>query len=279
MTEPRTPTIDGSDSGGGRPPLLAGLWRVGVISARRTAASPGELAVAGAFYLVVTLVLSRLWESAAVSNGGEVAGYSAAALVWYIATTECAVSAIPVRLAEEIGADVTTRRIELELLRPSSLPLVRIAATVGRILPRLGLMALIGVVFATVAAGPALSIGALLLAAPALLLAMTLNIVLQHAFAAATFWVEDAKSAWFLYQKLVFVAGGMLLPLEVLPAAVAGPARFTPFAATAYVPGRLASGHVEPGWLLVQAGWLVLALVACVVAFEAGLRRIGGRGA
>jgi ABC-2 type transport system permease protein len=59
-----------------------------------------------------------------------------------------------------------------------------------------------------------------LLAVPALVLAVTANLSLQYAVAASAFWLGDARATWFLYQKLVFILGGMLLPLEVMPGAL-----------------------------------------------------------
>jgi ABC-type uncharacterized transport system permease subunit len=47
-----------------------------------------------------------------------------------------------------------------------------------------------------------------------------------------------------------------------------------PFLAMAYVPARLASGHVQPQLLALQAGWLVVLLGAAVAVFGAGQRRL-----
>ncbi len=255
------------------------LWRALTIAARRTAGDPAQLALNAAFYLLVTTVLGQLWKSAAASLGGEVVGYTAVALVWYIAATEMAVNSIPVHTIRDIGDDITSRRIEVELLRPTSVVAVRVATTVGAILPRLALLTAIGIPYAWWLGGAPPRPVTLVFLLPALVLAMVLNVVLHHTFAAFAFWVGESKSAWFLYQKLVFVAGGMLLPLEVLPAPVSTVARFLPVAAVAYVPGRLSAGYLEPWWLAVQAGWLVAAAVATVALFGAGLRRMQREGA
>jgi hypothetical protein len=42
----------------------------------------------------------------------------------------------------------------------------------------------------------------------------------------------------------------------------------------AYAPARLASGHVEPWLLLVQAAWLVALLAGAGGVFWAGERRL-----
>lgn len=253
-------------------------YRAAATSARRIVSSPAALGTVAVFYLMVTVVLSTLWSAAAESRGGSVVGYSAAALVWYIATTEATVNALPFRLIEEIGTDITSGRVETELLRPTPVVLVRLATELGVVLPRLAVCVVAGTGLALLRVGPPPSLGATVLAVPALVLAVAGNLAAHHAFAAAAFWLRDTRSAWFLYQKLIFVLGGMLLPLEVLPRPLEITAKVLPFAAFAYAPGRLASGHVEPWWLLVQAGWLVAMVLAAALVFRAGegrLMRVG----
>lgn len=252
------------------------LVRATTAAWRQAVAEPGALAVVAVFYLMVTGVLSGLWSTAARANGGEIVGYSAVALVWYVATTESAVTSIPVRMIEDIGDAIASRRIELEMLRPASVLAIRVATELGAVLPRLAVSSGLGFAFAWITAGAPLSWPGLALTAPALVLAVLVNIVIQHAFAAGAFWISEAKSAWFLYQKLVFIVGGMLLPLEVLPHRLEVAAKFSPFAAVAYVPGRLASGHVEPLWLVAQLGWLLGAGAVAIGIFLAGERRLVG---
>jgi len=257
---------------------LVGLRRAATTSAESVVAAPAGLVVTGVFYLMVTSILAGLWSAAAAATGGEIVGYSAAALVWYIATSEASVITIPVRLIEDAGDDVGSGRVDVELLRPVSLLWLRVAREAGAVAPRIGVCAVIGVVFASLVAGPAPSGGALALTALALPLAALTNVVAQHAFAGASFWIRDAKGAWFLYQKLVFVLGGMLIPLEVLPGWLETVAKVLPFMAMAYVPARLASGHVEPELIALQAGWLVAISVGAAWVFAAGERRLIGSG-
>lgn len=245
-----------------------------VTSARRALAMRGGLFVSVGFYLIVASVLASLWRTAAGANGGSVAGYTAAAFTWYVFTSEVATVSITQRLIEDVGIAIGDGSVATEMLRPVSLLLVRVAAEVGRTLARLAVCAVAGFALAWVMAGAPPSFAGLLLAAPSLVLAITCNIVSSHAFAGTGFWLRDTKSAWFLYQKFVFLLGGMLIPLEVLPSAVSGVAKALPFWTMAYAPARLASGHVEPYLLVVQAGWLVALWLLAVWVFAAGERRL-----
>ena len=243
-------------------------------AAQRVLAERGGLLVSVAFYLLVTAVLSSLWRLAAHANGGAVAGYTAAAVTWYIATTEACTVSLNIRLISDIGQDIASGAIAVELVRPVSVLGMRVAIELGRVLPRLAICLAAGAALATVVGGAAPRPAALLLVIPSTILAVTTNLVAQHAFAAAAFWLRDAGSTWFLYHKLVFVLGGMLIPLEALPPWLHHLAAALPFAAMAYAPGRLAAGHIEPWLLAEQLAWLAVLGVAATAAFASGQRRL-----
>lgn len=243
-------------------------------AARGVLAQPAGLVMALVFYGAVVAVLSGLWRAAAEGNGGAIAGYSAIALTWYIATSEAATVALNIRMIDDIGADIGSGSVAVELLRPVSVLGVRLVTELGRALPRLAAIAVTGSVLATVVAGPPPDAVGLALAVPSLVLAIGCNLAAQHAFAAAAFWLRSAGSTWFLYQKLVFVLGGMLIPLEVLPDGLLAVCRVLPFQAMSYAPARLASGHVEPWLLAEQAAWLVALVGLALAVFRAGERRL-----
>lgn len=251
------------------------LWVTAATAARRALAERGGLLVGLGFYVAATGMLSTLWRTAASSTAtGEIVGYTGAALAWYIVATEAVTVSLNIRMIEEIGDDIGSGKVVVELLRPASVLAVRVASEIGRALPRMALFAAVGMLLSAVVVGPPPDATGLMLAWPSMALAIACNVVAQHAFAAAAFWVRDARSTWFLYHKFVFVLGGMLLPIEVLPRWLEGAARVLPFMAMAYAPGRLASGHAEPVLLAVQLAWFVVLGAVAVVVFAAGERRL-----
>ncbi len=241
---------------------------------RRALREPGSFFVATGFYVAVVAMVGTLWRVAAASHHGTLAGYTAVGLFWYIAASESATMAISLRLVEEIGDDIVSGAIAVEMLRPVSVVAVRIAAEFGRAVPKLISCILAGTAVSLVVVGPPRNVGAALLSAISLVLAILCNIAAQHAFAGIAFWIRDARSTWFLYQKFVFVLGGMLLPIQILPTALEQIARALPFTAMAYAPARLAAGFFEPELLLVQSAWLVVLIGVAAATFQAGERRL-----
>ncbi len=246
-------------------------------AARRTAADRGALLMTAVFHLLVVSALGSLWRAAA---GGEtLGGYDADALFWYIVASEAATVPVAMRLIERIGDDIADGSIEVELVRPVGVLALRLAAELGATLPRLAVCGVTGAALGLLVTGTAPPAGAVALAAPALVLAVACNIAAQHAFASLAFVVRDARSAWFLYQKLVFVLGGMLVPLELLPPWLAAAARSLPFAAMSYAPARLLSGEGEPWLAAVQVAWLVVLTGLAALGFAVGERRLQRVGA
>jgi ABC-2 type transport system permease protein len=243
-------------------------------AASRTIRRPGELAVRLLFYVVLLVVFVSLWKVATAAVGGTIAGYDYRALFWYVAVAEGSVIALKPRLIEDIGLDVASGAVAIEMLRPVSVLGFRFAAELGEALTRLSLTLLIGGVFAWLAVGPPHRPANLLLVVPAAILAVACNLAAQHAFAGVSFWLRDARAVWFLYLKFVFLFGGMLLPLQFLPSWLQHAAFAAPFWTMAYVPAAFAAGRFEPLLLLAQAAWFTALFGAAAAVFAAGERRL-----
>jgi ABC-2 type transport system permease protein len=199
----------------------------------RSAIDGGGMVVAIGFYVVIVATLSGLWRVAVDANGGELAGYSSIALTWYIVTSEAAIVSVNARHIEEIGTDIAQGTVAVEMLRPASVIGIRMATQVGRGLPRVAALWVAGGVVATVVGGGPPRPATLPLVVPSLVLAITANLFAQHTVAAIAFWIRDAGSIWFLYMKAVFILGGMIIPLELLPDGLEDVAVLLPFRAMA----------------------------------------------
>jgi ABC-2 type transport system permease protein len=244
------------------------------LAARRVLNARSALVLTAAFYTLVVGVLSMVWRAATKANDGMLAGYSTAALTWYVCASEAVTVSMNARLMAEVGADIVSGSVAVELLRPVSVLRLRIATELGSVLPRLAVCALTGFVVASLLDGGPPNLVALVLTVPSMVLAVLLNITAQHAFASASFWIRETGAAWFLYQKLVFMLGGMLIPMQLLPQWMHSIALATPFPSMAYIPARLASGHVEPKLLLVQLAWLAVVSAFAAFVFGRGERHL-----
>jgi ABC-2 type transport system permease protein len=241
---------------------------------RRGLSSPADVLVRVGFYAIVLLVTGALWRAALHANGGELAGYDEAAMLWYIAAAQAAHLGPRTRTIEEVGDEIGSGTVAVQMLRPVNVVGLRISSELGEALVRVAAAAVVAVPFLMLTVGAPHSTAAALVALPAALLGCTVSVAAQHAFGGIAFWLLDARATWFLWSKLVFIAGGLLLPLELLPAGFADVARVLPWAAMAYVPGRIASGDLDLWLIASQVGWLAVSLVLAVSVFAFGERRL-----
>jgi ABC-2 type transport system permease protein len=90
-------------------------------------------------------------------------------------------------------------------------------------------------------------------------------------------WLAESRPVYFLYQKLIFLLGGLLWPLAFYPAWLQAVAWRTPFPAMVATPGSFMLGTPQ-GEILrelaMQALWAALFLGLCAAMARAVRRRI-----
>lgn len=251
-----------------------------VTSARRRDLVWGAL-FSSVLISIITATLAYLWV-AALPAGTSIAGYDAVEMVWYIAVAEAVVNGVDQRLMIRIGEDLRRGDLTIELLRPVTLVWMLMSREVGRSIARFALSLPACMAVAWLISGPPPSWTGLALLVITGPLAVIVQMLLVIAVSASALWLGDTTAAWFVLQKLVFLLGGMLLPLEFWPAPFDDVLVLLPWASTAYVPAHLA---VEPSavrvaeLLAVQAAWIAALVVVTARAWSRGERQLMGMGA
>lgn len=225
---------------------------------------------------IITATLALLWV-AALPDGQSIRGYDALAMVWYIAVAEAAVNGVDQRLMVRLGDDLRRGDMTTELLRPVTLVWMVMSREVGRSIARFVLSLPACCLVAWAIAGPPPSWVGLALLAVTGPLAVIVQMLLVLAATSSALWIGDTTAAWFVLQKLVFLAGGMLLPLEFWPGVWGDVLMVLPWASTAYVPAHLAvmpSTERFVELVALQLGWIVVLFVVTGLAWSRGERRI-----
>ncbi len=255
---------------------------VGYTSARANLAYLGEVATRIIFLGIILFIFLRLWTvTYAESQAQTLGGFTLAQMMWYLAMTESIILSSP-RVAEAVDEDVRTGGIAVMLLRPLYYPLYRLWMTLGERLIRFALNASVGVLIALLFVGPIpFTAQGVAMFAFAIPLAFILDFLGFFLVGIAAFWMEDTSGIKLLYSRLVMIAGGMLLPLEIFPDSIQPLLRALPFASIVYGPARL---FVHPDLafftqLVIRQGLFVL-LYVMVVAFvyRIAVQRINANG-
>ena len=198
--------------------------------------------------VVIMVTFVQLWSTTFAATGQSVIdGFSVSDLVWYLVITEV-VALSPPRIAQTVDTQVRTGDIAYALARPYSLPLYHVAWYWGDTLVRMPVNALVGGAVAFLAVGPPpTSVGAIFATLVLWIGGITLKALIEMLIGLSAFWVEDTAPIEWIYAKLLYTIGGLLLPLDLFPGWLAAISRSLPFAAIMYAPAR---AFVDFSWPL-----------------------------
>jgi ABC-2 type transport system permease protein len=218
------------------------------ISATQARLEPNELYGRMAFFAVILGVFSSLWR--AVAEAGMPVAGDPKSLVWYLAATEwILLSAPPIHV--EIQEAIRRGDVVYRLGHPVSYVAAEFARGLGLLAvraPFLGLTAFL-CAFAFTRSIP--SLNALLIVVPFGFAASALITALYLGIGLLAFWLQDVAPVYWVWQKLMFVLGGLMLPLDLYPEFIQHAAVFTPFPSLLAAPASFVLGTslVTPGVL------------------------------
>lgn len=225
-------------------------------------------------FLVTCLVIfAHLWRVAASKIG--VISFSPEQLLWYIAFNEWVLVAVP-DVQDAMEKDLRSGRLSYLLPRPISYIGATLAEATGTLCANLMVLGFITFIFTWFQAGslPFHPIGII----PALffgLLAGLVALLFRMIIGISAFWLQDVDPIFWIWEKLLFMFGGLMLPLAVYPQWMQSMAYFTPFPA---ILGQRSALALEFNWneiLMLSATlivWTIIGILSLVFIYRKGLR-------
>jgi ABC-2 type transport system permease protein len=234
-------------------------WAFARIAAVEAATERAELYGRALFFGVILGVFTALWR--AVAEAGMPLAAEQYQLVWYLAATEWILLSAPQRHLQ-IQEEVRRGDVAYQLPRPVSYPRAALAQCLGTLLVRAPLLGIVafGSAFAFTGRVPALH--SLLWLVPFGLLASAVLAELHVALGLLSFWLTDATPLYWVTGKLLFILGGLMLPLELYPHWLQLAALCTPFPSLLSGPG---------GFLIHGPDGAALALALRLLLWACGL--------
>lgn len=240
-------------------------------------AYPIDLAGRSVSIVLFMWVFIHLWRVTYRSVGQqEIAGLTLGDTLWYLMLAEAIWLSKP-RVSSAIAQSVRDGSIAYVLNKPYSFPLYHLSVALGDSVLRLGLGVTAGGALIWLAVGPPPEPRGLLLALPAVAAAWLIDFCQGAMIGLAAFLAEDVAAFEWIYSKLVFVLGGLLIPIDFFPGWLRVVAQALPFAYTVYAPARL---FVQPeparlaGVLGGQAFWLLVLGLLLAFLYRQGTRRL-----
>jgi ABC-2 type transport system permease protein len=241
---------------------------------RQARAEPGELAGRVVFFALILGVFSAVWR--AVAEAGASVQRDPHEMLWYIAMTEWVVMSAPLVFLQ-MEEDIRRGDVAYQIARPASWLGARFAHGLGALAVRAPVMLVVACTTAWIYAGEPESyrgLGAAIVFGFVAAVVVTLFHVAIGVFA---FWLGDVAPAFWIWQKLLFVLGGLLLPLQFYPDLFVTIAKLTPFPAFLAGPASFATREtlMSPAVLAAAlAVWALLGVVIARAAFGRAMRQL-----
>jgi len=227
-----------------------------------------------AFFVVILGVFSSLWR--ATREAGLAIVADPKSLVWYLASTEWILLSAPL-IHVDVQEALRRGDVAYHVGRPVSYVGATFAQGLGSVASRAPLLAATAFLCAFAFTGwvpPWRSLAAVLLFGS---IAIALLTALHLVIGLAAFWIGEVTPVFWVWQKLLFVFGGLMLPIRLYPPLMQRLAAITPFADILAGPASFVlegdGGGVAPGVLVVRLAMWSAAATAIVQWMYARARR------
>ena len=262
------------------PPSIAKYRRILLHSAKHQLTYLHAALLSCLLYALILFIFFSIWK-AAYSKRSLIAGFSMVQCLWYLSFSQ-SLEFSRYRILGDIQNEVKDGTVAYTLARPYSYPLYQFFRAYGGSLVFLIPILTAGFILSSLFAGPlpnywrSLPFGLLLL-----LLGQALNLGRFIIIGLTAFWLEESTPIAWIAQKLNFILGGLLIPIDFYPRALARISRLSPFAFSTYWPART---MVDFSWmtfltaLLGQIVYLALTALICAGIYRAAGRRIEVQG-
>ena len=228
------------------------------------------------FLILILFIFSQLWKTV-LGSGGEVAGLDSARILWYMVFTEVIALSAP-GFHNLVSEEVKSGDIAYKLVRPYSYILYYFAAYCGEFLIRFIANLTVGAVFAYLNVGPlAVDWAKLGWVALGFSLAAAINFLVCFSLALMAFWLEDNRPFFWILNKMVFIFGGLFVPVEAYPEGLRRISYLLPLRYGFSAPARLVVRFDYPFLRQMLAGqliWVTVLAVLVAAMFRKGVRRV-----
>ncbi|MDF2962331.1 MAG: hypothetical protein K0S39_4066 [Paenibacillus sp.] len=254
---------------------------IGRVTLRNHFAYVYDFIIRSIFLIIIMYIFMQLWRVTYQGEGAAlIEGYSYEQIIWYILFAEALTTAFP-SLATRIEEEVKNGDVGYKLSRPFSYIGYHYVGYVSEVSIRLLVNVCIGGLLGVLMFGwPSFGwgwAGFLIVSIGA----VTINFLLNMGLALCAFWVEETRGLEFVYHKLLFTIGGMLMPLELFPQLLQDVCRWLPFQTVLYFPAKTAVRWEDAGllsMLVTQAVWIVLLGIAVGFIYGRGVSKLNVNG-
>ena len=231
------------------------------------------------FLITCLIIFANLWKIAATRMG--VIDLDPSLLLWYIAFNEWVLIATH-DVQEDIEDDLRSGKLAYLLPRPISYLGSKFFDGLGILSANLIVLGVVAFVFTYLATKAIpFDLKAFPITIAIGFFAGIVALIFQMIIGVSAFWISEVSPFYWLWEKLLFIFGGLMLPLTVYPMWLQKMALFTPFPAILGARSALALGFTLGEALSIILSltlWAVIGITCLTFLYRRGLKIINIEG-
>lgn len=252
------------------------------INLQNSLAYSGEMVYRSFFMVVILYVFIQLWKTTYRQLGtATISGLTLENTLWYLVMTETIILS-KLSFSTRMSQEVKDGSIAYTLGRPYNYLLYHLAYGLGDTLLRLLINFTAGALLVTIFVAPmSFSVMNIVPLVITIFLALMVDFCIEGLIGLSAFITEDVSSIQLIYGKLLFILGGMLLPLDFFPQWLRTISLMLPFNYIVYAPARLFVQFNMDLFLEVtrmQCFWIAVFAFLLWGLFRTGLRHVAVNG-
>lgn len=234
------------------------------------------------FLAFIIFVFLMLWKNIYSQKSGNIGGFSLNQMIWYLIFTEIIVLS-RTNIHNDIGNDIKNGNIAYLLNKPYNYILYCFSTSIGEMFIKLLANGIIGVIvgFLYVGSLKNFNIASLPFLIISMLIGSMINLLIYITLALSAFWLEENSCFFWIYSKLIFTLGGMLIPLELFPGWLKYICNYLPFAYVTYAPAKLGVNFSFEAFfttITIQLMYLILFFLLSLTIYRKGAKNLNVNG-
>lgn len=234
------------------------------------------------FFVFILFIYLMLWKNIYSQKGSIIGGLTLNQMIWYLIVTEL-VTLSRTDIHIQVNEDVKTGNIAYLLNKPYNYVLYCFSYFIGEIGIKLFTNGIIGISIGLIYVGALenFNFAHFPFIFLSLIVGCFINFFIYIILALSSFWFEDNNAFFWIYSKLIFTLGGMLMPIELFPNWLKSWSQYLPFAYVTYVPAKLAVDFSFSSFykqFTIQILYLVIFFILAMTLYRKGAKNLNVNG-
>lgn len=228
------------------------------------------------FLAIVIVIFSFIYKTLLSSNES-FASFTVPMLLYYLAITE-SIEMSKVHVHNLISQEIKSGAVAYQLLRPISYISYHVSSAMGEIIVKQAVTMLIGFLCAFIVSGfKTINFWMVFASLPIIYGAIILNLSFMILIGMFAFYIEETNPIYWIYQKFIFIVGGLFVPLEFFPPIVVKIFKFFPFTYMNYFAAKMSVMFDLNQYIkgfAIQILYILIVYICAIMLYTKGMKRV-----